>query len=892
MIPPRLQDWQRVRGVFENALAQPAERRLTFVTEACGSDEDLRRQVIALLDSHDRAAGFLETPAVVSLGEVSANLHLEGTHFGPYRLEALIGSGGMGEVYRARDTRLQRTVAIKVLSAHLSTTQTARERFEREARAVAAFNHPNICTLYDIGSYHPHSPREGDEAIHYLVMELVEGETLWDRLARGPLPIRDALDIASQIASALRRAHEVGIIHRDLKPKNIMLTPSGPKLLDFGLAKATSVTAATATTPVSDLTTPGMILGTLHYMAPEQIEAGVTDARTDLFALGTVLYEMVTGRKAFDARSSAGLLSAILALEPVPVKNHIPSISDEVEDLIERCLAKDPERRWQTAADLEHALQRAAQFSPSRLRALSHRARAAARGWWIAGATVLTLLMVIVGGLWIARSPRTSSASATASTPSTQVAVLPLRVMGDPGNSDAYLGVGIADAIITRLATVRQIGLRPTAAVLSYADTPAEPMTAARALSVDHVLVGTIQPSANTYRVTLQLVRSPESTVTWARSYDVVRGGLLGLQDAVAEQVVDALRLELTSAERERLGRRYTENVEAYDLYVRGRALLVNYTESSMTSAIEAFERALAIDPQYALARAGLAVACAWFSIRYAYETDAMTWGERAEREARTALASDPSLAEATLAIASAAGTLYGGFNWSAVIDEATRAVALDPTLDLAHLVRMRAFFHLGLFDRMADEANASRRINPLGNVEIARLEVAASLFSGGYDRARAQALSLLARSDAPVIRNYLGLAQFYTGNTVEGRETLSGVQRGGRPDIRSQAALAGVEAATGDHESARERALVIERGPYMDHHVAYSLAAVWAQLGDTAATVKWLQRAVDTGFPCYPWVARDPLLDPIRSQPQFSAFVQQLKVSHDRDTSRYLRGA
>ena len=226
--------------------------------------------------------------------------------------------------------------------------------------------------------------------------------------------------------------------------------------------------------------------------------------------------------------------------------------------------------------------------------------------------------------------------------------------------------------------------------------------------------------------------------------------------------MVDALRLELTPAERERLRRRYTENAEAYDLYLRGRASLFNYTEAGMKAAIGSFERALAIDPEFAPARAALATACAWFGIRYAYEAEAFEWGERAEREAKAALASDPSLADATLAIASAAGTMYGGFNWPIVIDEATRALAIEPTLDLAHVVRMRAFFHLGLFNRMADEAGASRRVNPLGNVEVVRLEVAASLFAGSFNRAREQASALLARTDAPVIRNYLGLAQFY----------------------------------------------------------------------------------------------------------------------------------
>ena len=464
-------------------------------------------------------------------------------------------------------------------------------------------------------------------------------------------------------------------------------------------------------------------------------------------------------------------------------------------------------------------------------------------------------------------------------------------MVGSVSPGDEHLAVGIADSIITRLAAVKQIGLRPTAAVLQYADAPADTARAAKALAVGHVLVGTIQRNSDTYRITLQLVQSSDGTVTWARSYDVLRSALSNLQDTIAEQVVDGLRLELTAAERVRVRRRYTDNAQAYDLYLRGRASFVNYTEKTMKEAIDDFERALKLDPDYALARASLATASAWFSIRYAYETEASEWGARADRDAKAALAADPSLAEATLAMASAAGTLYGAFNWPAVLADATRALSMDPTLELAHIVRMRAFYHLGLFDRMVDEARAARRLNPLGNVEIARLEVAASLFGGSYERAREQATALLARSDAPVIRNYLGLAQFYLGDVAGARAELAAVQRAGRPDVRSQAALAGVEAAAGDHVAARARAIAIERGPYMDHHVAYSLGAAWAQLADVGASVKWLRQAADTGFPCYPWLLQDKLLDPVRGDAEFTALLDQLRRRHEEHAARYAPG-
>jgi TolB-like protein len=872
-------EWRRVRAIFEGALAVPATDRDAFLLRACGGDLSVRRQVDGLLASHARGSGFLETPAVVLFSR-DLGSRLEGQRLGPYEVQSKIGAGGMGEVYRARDTRLGRTVAIKVLLPSAAAGDaSSRERFEREARAVAALNHPHICTLHDVGVV----PETGDEsvAVQYLVMEYLDGETLADRLAKGPLPVADGLAYAVQIASALDRAHRAGIVHRDLKPRNIMLTSSGAKLLDFGLAKASAPVVETRPEQgSSELTAPGAILGTLHYMAPEQLEGLEADARTDVFGFGCVLYEMLSGRKAFQARSSASLLTAIMVSEPPPVGQLRPSIPAQADTVIARCLRKNPDDRWQSAAAVHDALTQIAATAPSSRNVRWRR--------FAAGAMVIAMLVTAILLGWPRGGP--PAGAPVAATPP-QVAVLPLRLVGDVTSADRHLGLGIADAIITRLAIVRQIGLRPTAAVLSYVDAPVEPLRVAEALAVDHVLVGTIQPTDTAYRVNIQLVQSPSGSVAWARSYDVVRGSLLTLQDTIAEQVVEALRIELSSADRARFRRRYTENAEAYDLYVRGRASLVNYTEAEMKTAIDAFERAIAIDGDYALARAGLSIAAAWFSIRYAYETDAYKWGARADQEAKAALAADPLLAEATLALASAAGTLHGGFNWPVVIEQATQALSIDPTLDLAYVVRMRAFFHLGLFENMADEAMQSRRINPLGNVEIARLEVAASLFGGSYARARDQALALLARTDAPVIRKYLGLAHHYAGETASARTTLAAVQRGGRPDVRSQAALAGVEAAAGDTVAARARIVAIERGPYMDHHVAASLAAAWAQLGDPHASVTWIERAAASGFASYPWFARDPLLDPVRKEPTVIALLERLRRQHDREAARYAAG-
>jgi eukaryotic-like serine/threonine-protein kinase len=872
--------WLRVREVFERALALPADQRAGYVGRACEGDAALRQEVTTLLTAHEHADDFLEAGCAAPIGEWP-DQDFTGLQFGPYRLENRIGGGGMGEVYRARDTRLDRTVAIKVLLSHVAADEPGRERFEREARVVAGLNHPHICTLYDVGSY---TAAPGGQPIPYLVIEFLDGETLADRLARGPLSLSAALEYGIQIASALETAHRAAITHRDLKPRNIILTAAGAKLLDFGLAKATASDVAAAAS--SELTTPGTIIGTVQYMAPEQLEGLETDARSDVFSFGCVLYEMLAGKRAFEGRTGVSILTAIMALEPTPLRDLVPDVPESVEVLVARCLAKKPADRWQTTTEVVDELKRIAATTttpivPWLIRPLVRHRRLA-----IASVIVVLSAAAIIWSVIPKPSPPASVRTAPV-----QLAVLPLRMIGEMTDADRHLGVGIADSIITRLAAVRQIGLRPTAAVLRYSDPSVDIAAAAKTLSVDHVLLGTIQRNADTYRITLQLVQSSDGTVAWASSYDVLQRALPNLQDTIAQQVADGLRLELTAAERERVQRRYTGNADAYNLYLRGRAAFVNYTEDSMKQAIRDFRQALDLDRDFAPARASLAIAEAWFSVRYAYETEALEWGAHAERDAKAALAADPSLAEATLANASAAGTLFGAFNWPAVIGGSTRTLEMDPTLELAHVVRMRAYFHLGLFERMAQEAAAARQLNPLGNVEIARLEMMASLHTGAYDRAREQAMTLRARSDAPVIGNYLGLAQFYSGDVAAARTTLAAVKRAGRPDVRSQAVLAGIEAAADDRDAARARALAIERGAYMDHHVAYSLGAAWAQLGDVAASVKWLQQAADTGFPCYPWLARDTLLDPVRRAPAFEALLNRLRQRYEEDTTHYRPG-
>jgi Tol biopolymer transport system component/predicted Ser/Thr protein kinase len=346
MTPER---WRRITEVFHATLAREPGARGALLDEACAGDPALRAEVDAMLAAHREAGSFGEGPPLAVSGEEAPRLG-RGAALGPYRIEALIGAGGMGEVYRAHDTRLDRDVAVKVLPSHVASEPHWKQRLEREARALAALSHPHICPVFDIGE---------QDGVEYLVMEYLEGETLADRLAKGPVPLRQTLRWAIEIAGALDAAHRRSLVHRDLKPGNIMLTKSGARLLDFGLARlrpSPAEAAERAHTPGSSLTGEGRIVGTLHYMAPEQLRGEPADARSDVFAFGVVVYEMVTGRRVFEASSPAGVIAAILEHEPAPISTLSPTAPPALDHLVGTCLAKDPDQRWQSAGDLERNL--------------------------------------------------------------------------------------------------------------------------------------------------------------------------------------------------------------------------------------------------------------------------------------------------------------------------------------------------------------------------------------------------------------------------------------------------------------------------------------------------------------------------------------------------------
>ena len=912
-VPPV--DWPRVRAVFEHAVTLSVSARSAYIEAACGRDVRVRHQVERMLSSHDNAGQFLETPLDVPLADFAVSANLEGTRIGPYQLDTRIGAGGMGDVYRARDARLGRSVAIKVLPSHVVNDAQVRERFDREARLIATLNHPHICVLHDVGEATVTAARSHDDnrdtvTVRYLVMELLEGETLAARLSRAPLPMDEALHYAAQIASALDRAHRSGIVHRDLKPSNIFLVPADgtspaftTKLLDFGLAKQDGgsdaldrVESSTSSVVAADRTGSGLLLGTLRYMAPEQVKGEHTDFRTDIYAFGLVLFEMLTGRQALDGHDH----------EPASLARALPSAPGWLHDLVARCLTANPDERWQTARDILLELQAPVTAPTSGAPSLTT-PRTGARGEKrntgstrhgrvaVAPAVALTVLVVAILAMLVWRAgllpgrgaPR--GASNTSDAPA--LVVLPIRSLDATDSAAAHVGTGLADAIATNLAKLQAIRVRPTTATASLQAGAITPAAVGQRLSVDHVLTGTVRRTSDGYRFTLQLIRTADDVLVWGRQIDVNERDLFSIEDQVSGEVATALQLQMTSTEPDRWKRGSMPNPDAYGEYLQGRALLTNYSDSNLREAINHFERALQIDPDYGLAHAGIATAAGIFSVRFAYEPQAIDWGRRAEQYATRALKQDANLAEAHLALASAAGTLYRNFDWATVIQEARVALMLNRNLDLAHSALARAYYHLGLLDLSEAESQRAEEISGGTNVEVTRVHLYNQLLAGHFDDARRMGESLMKRSNTvPVIQQYLGLATFYLGDGARAQEVLASVRRpDGHPDIRSQASLAGVLAADGRRTDA-ERTMrdVLDTG-YMDHHVAYALGAAEAQLGHPDEAVKWLRTAAETGFPCYQWAERDTLLNPIRSNGRFQSFLAALRTDYDRMRAQYI---
>jgi serine/threonine protein kinase/tetratricopeptide (TPR) repeat protein len=610
-----------------------------------------------------------------------------GTRLAQYEIRGRLGAGGMGEVYRAHDGRLDRPVAIKVLTSHLAEDPEMRARFEREARAVAALSHPSILSIHELALV-------GD--LPFAVMELLEGESLRERIGRGPVPWRVAVELGAQAAEGLAAAHAKGIVHRDIKPENLFVLNDGRlKVLDFGLARSMAATPPDVVHTAPVVTQPGTLLGSIGYMAPEQVLGEAAGPAADIFALGCVIYEMVTGLRVFARDTPADSIAAILHASPPPMADRASDVPASLERVVAHCLAKAPSGRFSSARDVASALRALAVESA-------------------VSSTVPTR----------ARKPRTSVRS---------VAVLPFTNSGAP-EAD-YLADGLTEAVINSLAQVPRLRIVPRSTVFQYKGRDLDLMGIALALNVRSLVTGRVVARAETLTVQAELIDTATAAQVWGHQYRHAMSDVLAIEEEIAKHITEALSLRLSGEQRKRLKRRSTADTEAYHEYLRGRHQWGRWSADGFARAIEHFERAIDRDPAFALAWTGLADALIVAGY-YGFMTPDQTM-PRGLQAARRALDLDPDLAEAHAAMGFA--LLFVEWDWKGAEAALAKAVECNPRLAVGHAYQALL---LVARRRYGEAAAAARRALDLEPVSVLMNQIRCWVLflSGQYEAALAQA--------------------------------------------------------------------------------------------------------------------------------------------------------
>ena len=904
--------WQRVREIFDSALARQPQERRKFVNEVCGDDKTLLAEVESLLSSHDSAESFMETPAVAKVADVIEGKprKLEtGKCLGHYEIITQIGEGGMGEVYLAKDKKLDRKVAVKILNEEFSQDESNLKRFVSEAKAASALNHPNILTIYEFGEA---------EDMRFIVSEYIEGKTLREIVRESKLRLPQILDISIQITGALASAHKAHLVHRDIKPENIMVRPDGyVKVLDFGLAKLVeqknkSILSLEDPTVRQDLTAKGVILGTVKYMSPEQAKGERVDERTDIFSLGIMIYEMLACEPPFGGASGIETLGSILHKDPVPLSRQAPGVPHELERIVNKALRKDREERYQSAKDLLNDLKDVGQnlefqnklnrtaapdhegaktqvFNAKALnssslqdlsgrtqlenrtavlqRATSGRANTTAENtgpparWYRRWPVMAALGVLLLGGIGVGGyfwRQKTGPSNEIRS-----VAVMPfVNETGDP--QVEYLSDGMTDTLISSLSELPNLKVKARTSVFRYKGKEIDPKTIGKELGVQAIVNGRVAQRDRRTNVLLEVIDTETEDVIFSTRYDKPQSELVTLQSDIARDVSGKLKRKLSRTEEAKVTKTHTADPEALQLYLQGQFYAHKGGRSNVLRAADYFNKAIEKDPNYALAYAGLALNYSSYTLyNLAPPTDFMP---KTKAAAMRAVELDDSLAEAHVALGKS-----GADNAE---QEFRRAIELNPNYAEAHDALCTFLTWQKRFDEAITEGKKAQELDPLST--IVTTDLGTVYF---FARRPDEAIEIFTRAHEMdptlwVPLGWLGGAQTLKGQYTEAIATFRKAVEisDGSPNAKSHLAFALAKA--GQRDEALKLVDELKRQGAHEHINSFHFAVPFIGLGNKDEAFFWLGKGVDERSIGFKQLDVHPWFDDLRSDPRFTALL------------------
>jgi serine/threonine protein kinase/tetratricopeptide (TPR) repeat protein len=804
-----------------------------------------------------------------------------------YKILEKLGVGGQGTVYKATDGKLGRTVVVKVLPPELTAREANLKRFEREARLASSLDHPNICTIFDLDEV---------EGVHFIAMQYVEGRNVRQLVGGHPLELKSALLIGIQVTDALAAAHSRGIIHRDIKSGNVMVTPSGQvKILDFGLAKLLDDSEETPKTALhrTELTEVGVPYGTATYAAPEQARGDRVDKRADIFSTGVLLYEMLTGTWPFRGKTTIDVRHAVLHDAPCPVaelrKEPLPV---RLQQILDRCLAKEPRDRYQKIDELRDDLRAVLQeVSTSETTGQPFTSVTPEPARHLPGANPVSRAM-----RWL-KGRKVDSTSAPGATPTTKSTIheTPFTTIADPEKKSiailcfrnlsndpaaSFYEFSLADAVITELARVRSLVVRPSSVIAKYQGGQMDPRDIGHELNVSAVLAAGFMHAGARFRVTAQLLDVASGDILWSDRIDTSDADIIAVQDTIAQQIVEGLRLELSPAEQDGIAKPSTQNAAAYEQYLRGRDLFARFifrtvAPEDCTAAIEHFQRAIELDPNFALAHDGLGAA---YVNRVFKGFGGAEDYERAEVAFQKALSIDPQLIEARMLMVFI--YLWRGQKQKAR-EEVARARREAPDEPVVHFVKATLHRLDGEYGRALRSYERLMRLDPAAHVVASFNRALVYMYMGNFEETARQ-LDHAGDPDNPLVKTFRALALYYTGKTDAAAELM-------QENVATHPNMHGIRpfmamflSAQGKHEEALAQLTAdVIRNAEVDADIAYSVASVYALEAMEDEAFTWLARAIALGNENQPCFEHDPNWSALKEKPRFQELMAQVSARH-----------